>query len=140
MARIEDVLYPPLLWAAPVVPVIVLVVIARDASRAAATPRQAPVVRRSSTQVSGEIETAAGRALRARAASPQSSAHELAQIAWRHEHLRPIVAANPATPLAVLEWLSTHGDAEINAAIAARSTRAAGMQGPASAGPSVSVA
>ncbi|WP_144276245.1 hypothetical protein [Demequina sp. NBRC 110053] len=126
LARIEDVLFPALLWAAPAVPLLILAVIARDARRKVAPPvTGGQGVRRASTLAAAE-DTPASRALAARAQSPRSTEHELAQIAWRHAHLRAAVAANPATPAAVLEWLATHGDPEINAAIAGRASRSPG--------------
>lgn len=58
--------------------------------------------------------------LRARAAAPATTGAELQQLARFHPELRPVIAANPATYDALLEWLAGLGDPEIDAALAAR--------------------
>ncbi|GIG54012.1 variant leucine-rich repeat-containing protein [Demequina activiva] len=121
----EDVRFPVILWLVPLVPIAAIAVLLRD-TRASATPAApaTPTVRRASAfSPDGDraaMTSAAIRVLRERAASPRSSAHELEQLACLHAHLRPVVAANPATPANVLSWLSTLGDVQIDAAIASR--------------------
>ena len=126
LARIEDVRFPFILWLVPLVPIAALVIVLRSGrasvSRAPAEASAAPTVRRASAfAADGDAMTSTAiRVLRERAASPRSSAHELEQLACRHAHLRPVVAANPATSANVLAWLSTLGDSQIDVAIASR--------------------
>ncbi|MFV0634608.1 hypothetical protein [Demequina sp.] len=122
LARFEDVLFPPLVWFTPVVPLLALVVLVRDSRRLAHVPSEPEpvVVRRAPAFREPPTDTAATRALAARAVNPLATGDELARLAWRHESLRPLIAANPSTPSSVLEWLSSLGDASVSAAIAAR--------------------
>lgn len=59
-------------------------------------------------------------AARARAHNPHTAATELAALAYGYPALRAAVAANPATPATVLEWLAKSGDPVVTAAISAR--------------------
>lgn len=58
--------------------------------------------------------------LRAAAADPQTPLAMLADIAYAHESLRPVIAANPSTYDGLLEWLRELGDPEVTAALDAR--------------------
>ncbi|MDN4480400.1 hypothetical protein [Demequina muriae] len=129
LARIEDVRYPPLLWVVPVVPVVILGVLMRDAisrfRRPAAAPEPTARVRRSPAFVppleQGAIrEERAHGMLRARAANPSASPQELASIAYSHPEIRATIAGNPAAPANLLEWLAAVGDTAVHAAISAR--------------------
>jgi len=61
---------------------------------------------------------------RARAHNPYTDPAGLAELAYGYPSLRAVVAANPATPAQVLEWLATTGDTVVAAAIAARGSSA----------------
>ena len=129
LARIEDVRYPPLLWVVPVVPVIILGVLARDAisrsRRLSVEPQPVAHVRRSPAFVP-PLEPGDARddrsygLLRARAANPSASPQELASIAYSHPDIRATIAGNPAAPANLLEWLAAVGDTAVHAAISAR--------------------
>ena len=125
LARIEDVRYPPFLWVLPVIPLVVIGVLIRDAVEASRAPGEAPAptVRRASAFVPGDApdqDPRAQRVLRERAGNPEASPQELASIAYSHPEIRATVAGNPSTPANVLEWLAAVGDASVHAAISAR--------------------
>lgn len=123
LARIEDVRFPVVLWLVPLVPIVAIAIVVRDARafhHSIDAHAAAPLVRRASAFIPDSDAATAVRVLRERAANPRSSAHELEQLACLHAHLRPVVAANPSTTANVLAWLSTHGDPQIDAAIASR--------------------
>jgi hypothetical protein len=126
LARIETVVYPPLLWLLPVIPILVIVALSRDAmagSKTAQSPSFGASVVRATTVL--PHSSAGLRALthleRERAASPSATPQELAHLAYTHPELRPTIAANPTTPANLLEWLASSGDPAITAAIRARS-------------------
>lgn len=136
LAMIGTVRYPPLVWLLPLVPCVILVVLIRDARRVSSSrhdvtvtlvtradddaPRRAAFFPPSDYVVSlGEGGDGSARDV---AADPTATPQELADIAFSRPHLRALVAANPATPANVLEWLASHGDPVVNATIAARST------------------
>lgn len=134
LAMNAAVQYPPLVWLLPLVPVTVMGVLIRDARRGVPQPSvvipDAPVVdpdapRRAAFFPPDEPLVSLGEggdgSARERASDPGASAHELADIAFAYPHLRATIAQNPATPATILEWLASHGDPVINAAIAARS-------------------
>jgi hypothetical protein len=55
-----------------------------------------------------------------RAADPSTPPADLADLAYRHAELRPLVAGNPAAYQGLLEWLGSLGDPVVDAVIAAR--------------------
>jgi hypothetical protein len=55
-----------------------------------------------------------------RAADPDTPAQELADLAAAHAGLRATIALNPATYEGLLDWLRQYGDADVQAALAAR--------------------
>ena len=131
LARLEEVLFPWILWAMPAVPVVAFLVARGRAPQPTSAPAgvPAPVVRRASAfaddpERDAQASTARS-VLRARAQDPRASARELAQLACLHAHLRPVIAANPATPAGVLEWLASHRDPAIDVAISSRRASAA---------------
>lgn len=137
-ARTEGVSHAVVAWMIPAAVLIGLAAVVRDGLRTwrtrhvgARVPaglhgRMGPAPSRTPAYGDGSraAESPASRALRQRAASPRASAQELAQLAYRHPHLRAVVAANPAAPANLLAWLDSHGDPEIRAAIANRRQRA----------------
>lgn len=54
------------------------------------------------------------------ATNPATAPDVLARLAAARPELRPLVAANPATPRPVVEWLATLGDHGVDAALARR--------------------
>jgi hypothetical protein len=59
---------------------------------------------------------------RARAHNPYTDPTDLAELAYGYPMLRAVIAANPATPATVLDWLAETGDPVVIAAISARGT------------------
>ncbi len=140
LAHLQDVRYPSeLVYLLPVVPLLIIGVLVRDAI--AWTPASTPAHVRATSIAEhtdepsraaffppGEVSLDTGEggdgSARARAANPETSPEELAEIAFAHADLRSRVAANPATPSNVLEWLASHGDPVVHAAISARTVKA----------------
>ena len=137
LARIEEVRYPGLLWLLPLVPMIVIGVLLRDAiagpkgraTRAVgrvAPDRDADAPRRAAFFPPTEDLLTVGEGgdgrVRELASDPEATAQELADIAFTRPHLRAAVARNPATPANVLEWLASQGDPVVQAAIVSRSS------------------
>ncbi|MGJ9373571.1 hypothetical protein [Nesterenkonia sp. CF4.4] len=60
----------------------------------------------------------------ARAADPNTPQVQLQMLAGDHPELRPLIAQNPNTYPALLQWLSELGDPAVDAALARRSARA----------------
>jgi hypothetical protein len=136
LAQLEFVRYPPLVWLLPLVPIIIIGVLVRDAIAwqpgATPAPREIPMPqhyteapRRAAFFPPADQSPAAGEGgdgrVRARAVDPGATAQELAEIAFTKPQLRAAVATNPATPANVLDWLASQGDPVVHAAIAARS-------------------
>lgn len=63
---------------------------------------------------------AAGSPLEDQARDPQTDQQTLYRLAADHPDLRPLIASNPNTYPALLEWMGGLGDPVINAALAAR--------------------
>ncbi len=122
LGTVENASYPPLLWVLPLVPLMVIGVLIHDAiAVGAATSGQDPAMSaHEDVSLLEELEVDI-RANGSRVASdPRSSAEDLAEIAYAEPKLRPAVAANPATPASLLEWLSALGDPAVQRAISAR--------------------
>ncbi|WP_284327992.1 hypothetical protein [Demequina litorisediminis] len=133
LASIDSVVYPPFLWLAPLVPLVILGVLIRDAVVSARGETSAPSQRSSSAPVrrASVIPVAAvtpgspsDRMLRMRAADPTASPQELARIAYAHPDMRATVAGNPSTPANLLEWLASVGDPAVHSAISTRTSAA----------------
>ncbi len=123
LATVEDASYPPLLWVLPLVPLMVIGVLIRDAVAvgAAAGVDQDPAMSALGAESFDAIEEDQGfESGQAIAADPATDAEALAEIAYAEPRLRPVVAANPATPANLLEWLSALGDPAVQRAIGAR--------------------
>jgi len=134
LGDVDDVVYPLFIWGLPVVPLIIIGFLVRDAlawqpaadaatilagdEADAGVPRRAaffpPADHPQSADVGG------GGEVRRKAADPDSSPQELAEIAFAHPAARTAVAHNPATPANVLEWLATQDDPAVLSAIGAR--------------------
>ncbi|WP_084125259.1 hypothetical protein [Demequina sp. NBRC 110054] len=124
LATIENASYPPLLWVLPLVPLMVIGVLIHDAvAVGAAHDRSQDPTMSAQGNLSEPVDDAVDDVLRVghtRAADPAATAEDLAEIAYAEPRLRPVVAANPATPASLLEWLSALGDPAVQRAIGAR--------------------
>jgi len=123
LATVENASYPPLLWVLPLVPLMVIGVLIHDAVAAGAAGGGIEEPTMGAQEDSVTVTTATSSAFgaeKALAADPSASAEELAEIAYAEPMLRPVVAANPATPASLLEWLSALGDPAVQRAIGAR--------------------
>ncbi len=139
LARVESAQYLPLVWVLPVVPLLVIGVLARDAvvdrrhhaqpERVSANARPEPGDPLAASTISpaeGSAHVGGGEGSpRALAADSDSTPTQLAEIAMLHPELRATVARNPATPSSVLDWLAGQDDPVVMAAIASRQPRAA---------------
>ncbi|WP_084079376.1 hypothetical protein [Demequina sp. NBRC 110057] len=125
LASIETVVYPSLVWLTPLVPLAILAVMLRDAWVAPPAAPASAVVRRTSLIPVHQATpgSASDRLLRSRAADPTATPAELARIAYAHPDMRATIAANPASPASLLEWLASVGDPAVHSAISTR-TRA----------------
>jgi hypothetical protein len=141
LARVQAVNYPPLLWALPLLPLLIIGVLVKDAvaaRRESSQPAHATAIARPDDErlfaapsgVPAELVTESGgggeESARLRAASAHVSPNELAHMAINHPELRPIIAVNPLTPVSVLEWLVQRGSPEATSALAARTAGASG--------------
>ncbi len=128
LARIENVQYPVFIWVLPVIPMVVIGILARDAYIAAQstidTSTEPVGVRRASAFPAGQESSTEYvlHMLRERAANPKASPQELASIAYMNPSIRATIAGNPAAPASLLEWLASVGDSSVQAAISARAT------------------
>ncbi|WP_062205545.1 hypothetical protein [Demequina salsinemoris] len=125
LATIEEASYPPLLWVLPLVPLMVIGVLIRDALAVGAAERRDrdPAMSAQGDSSAPIVDDAVDETLHeghALAADPTARAEDLAEIAYAEPTLRPVVAANPATPASLLEWLSSLGDPAVQRAIGAR--------------------
>ncbi len=135
LARVQAVNYPPLLWALPLLPLLVIGVLVKDAVAARREPVQpahATAIARpdaehllaASVEVPARLITESGRggeeSARVRASSAHVSPNELAHMAINFPELRPIIARNPLTPVSVLEWLAQQDSPEAISALEAR--------------------
>ena len=134
LARVQAVNYPPVMWVLPILPLLVIGVLYKDAvsaRRAAEQPERATAIARpthepslaaTDTAPAGLTEPLRGGEGTARdlASSPYATANELAHIAINNPELRPQLARNPMTPRSVLKFLAQQGDPEVHAALQAR--------------------
>ncbi|NNU28413.1 hypothetical protein [Isoptericola sediminis] len=82
---------------------------------------QAEATRAESTQMMSPVADApAGSWTAEQAMDPHTPLEQLAQIVQEAPHLRPHVAANPATYPALLDWLGALGDPAVDAALRSR--------------------
>ncbi|WNM24673.1 hypothetical protein RN607_00845 [Demequina capsici] len=123
LSTIENASYPPLLWVLPLVPLMVIAVLIRDAL-VGGTGRRRDGFDAMGAQVDGSESSqtftttiGTGEVL---ASDPEASPEQLAEIAYAQPTLRPVVAANPSTPASLLEWLAALGDPAVQRAIGAR--------------------
>ena len=136
LAHVDDVRYPFVVWALPVVPLIIIGVLVRDAvawqplghATSASLEHQADAGAPSRPAFfppadhPQSAEGGGGGEVRRKAADPHATPQDLAQIAFAHPQVRATVAINPATPANVLEWLASQEDPRAVAAIGAYST------------------
>lgn len=132
LARVQAVNYPPLMWLLPILPLLVIGVLLKDAvaaRRFLPQPERATAIARPDSerplvalaQAPAEIATPRGQgdegSERALASSPYATPNELATMAINNPELRPIIARNPLTPLSVLHWLAQQGEPAAIAAL-----------------------
>lgn len=139
LAWVDKDQYPPLTWVLILLPLGIIGVLLRDAL---AARRDAPQAERTSANArpddshplatgvfvpsaapSTPGEGAAGLpdvADAALASNPWAGGEELARLAVNRPDLRATIAANPATPAAVVAWLATSSDPAIAQAIGNR--------------------
>ncbi|WP_084075392.1 hypothetical protein [Demequina sp. NBRC 110052] len=129
LAGVESASYPPLLWILPLVPLMVIGVLIRDAvvGGTAAAPQSSTAMGAQGehemrvTELLGPAPGDSGVGIgRALAADPHASPEQLAELAYAQPVLRPLVASNPATPANLLEWLASLGDPDVQRAIGTR--------------------
>ena len=127
LARVQAITYPPLMWMLPILPLLVIGVLVKDAvaarpgfdqpvhataiarpdaERPLAASAEAPAVPTRGSARGGEGSA------RSRAASPYASPNELAHLAINHPELHALIARNPLTPESVVQWLAQQGSAE----------------------------
>jgi len=125
LVRVQAVNYPPFMWALPVLPLLVIGVLGRDAitaRRASAQPEHATAIARpddvrplaAPTEAPAVLSSEASRgdegsALRM-ASSLDTTPNQLAHMAINYPELRPVIACNPLTPRSVLQWLAQQGE------------------------------
>jgi hypothetical protein len=134
LARVQAVNYPPLMWVLPILPLLVIGVLLRDAVSARQATRQ-PVHATAIARPQDELPLAAAEVAPASAlesnrggegsardvaASHTARPNELARIAIDHPELRATIARNPLTPQSVLDWLSQQDDPAVAEALRER--------------------
>ena len=135
LARVEAGNYPPLMWILPVLPLLIIGVLVKDAvaarrvshqpERATAIARpdaERPLAASAEAPVVLTTEPARGGegSARSRVSSPSVTPNELAHMAINNPELRPAIARNPLTPESVLQWLAQQGTREAIEALSAR--------------------
>jgi hypothetical protein len=135
LARVPAVHYPPLMWVLPVLPLLIIGVLGKDAvaaRRVSPLPEHATAIARPGGEPApvalGEAPTPAttepgkggGEPARLLASSAHVTPNELAHMAINNPELRPVIALNPLTPVSVLQWLAQQGSPEAIGALDAR--------------------
>lgn len=134
LARVQAVNYPPLMWVLPILPLLVIGVLCKDAvaaRRATGQPEHVTAIARPVDErplaapapapaVAPEPSRGGDGSAREVAESLTASENQLALIAINHPALRPLVARNPRTPQSVLDWLAQQGDIAVAEALRAR--------------------
>ena len=134
LARVQEVNYPPLMWTLPILPLLIIGVLCKDAvaarrvssqtvhataiarpdaERPLAAPEEAPAMAQEPFR-SGEGSA------HALVTSAHVTPNQLAHMAINNPELRPLIARNPLTPPSVLEWLAEGGSPEAASAIEQR--------------------
>jgi len=134
LARVQAVNYPPAMWVLPILPLLIIGVLGKDAvtaRRATAQPVHATAIARPDVErplaalveapaLGLESQQGGEGTAREIAGSPYATPNELAHIAINHPDLRPVVALNPMTPPSVLEWLAQQGSPQVLEALRSR--------------------
>jgi hypothetical protein len=138
LARVQAVNYPPMMWALPILPLLIIGVLCKDAvsaRRETTQPARVTAIARPDDErpLAAQAEAPAVLYEQAKggegsaqttASSPFATPNELAFIAINYPELRAAVARNPLTPVSVLEWLSQQGGPEVAEALRSRSPQA----------------
>ncbi|WP_156160755.1 hypothetical protein [Demequina soli] len=114
---------PPVVLVLPLVPLAIIAVIVRRLVHDARHPLEpVPSVATAyrTDPAPAPFGAAGAGAARLLAASPYATGIELSELAYAHPELRPAIAANPATPANLLQWLTEQGEPAVLAAISAR--------------------
>jgi hypothetical protein len=134
LAGVQAVNYPPAMWVLPILPLLIIGVLCKDAvaaSRASSQPERMTAISRPDVEQpfaalaeapaqddqSGQGGEGTPRAL---AASPDATPNELAHMAINFPELRATIARNPLTPQSVLDWLAQQGSVEVTEALRSR--------------------
>jgi len=134
LARVQAVNYPPAMWILPILPLLIIGVLGKDAvtaRRATAQPVHATAIARPDVErplaalveapaLGLESQQGGEGTARDIAGSPYATPNELAHIAINNPELRPMIARNPMTPGSVLEWLAQQGSPEVLEALRTR--------------------
>lgn len=115
--HVVNVALPPVVLALPLVPLAVGVVLARDAWADARARRGPAGTHRQRVAPFGAPGMGTDWML---AGSPYATAAELADLAHARPELRPAIAANPAAPASLLQWLADQGEPAVLEAISSR--------------------
>ncbi|MGC4174188.1 hypothetical protein [Demequina sp.] len=130
LARVQAVNYPPAMWALPILPLLIIGVLGKDAvaaRRASHQPAHETAISRpdgerplAALAVAHESRQGGEGSPQHLASSPDVTPNELAHIAINHPDLRPAVARNPLTPPSVLTWLAQQDDPGVAKALESR--------------------
>jgi len=134
LARVQAVNYPPLMWVLPILPLLVIGALCKDAvsaRQASAQPERATAIARPNdgrpiaapgmapATAPGHVRSGEGSAFEI-ASSYDATPNDLASIAINYPELRAVVARNPLTPSSVLDWLAQQADPAVDAALRER--------------------
>lgn len=122
LSSLSTVTYPPFMWLLPVVPCVIGAVVVSDSHRGPGEGSRT-AERTDSNAVVAIPATAHGIDVDVfeLAHDPHADPSALARVAFAHPEARAVVAANPATPANLLEWLAAVGDPAVVDTISQRS-------------------
>ena len=134
LARVQAVNYPPLMWLLPILPLLVIGVLLKDAvtaRRATAQPERVTAIARPDDEwplaapgTASAVHLQQSRdgegSARELVSSLDVTPNQLAHFAINYPELRPAIARNPLTPESVIAWLGQQGDPRVLAAIRER--------------------
>jgi len=138
LAGMQAVNYPPAMWILPILPLLIIGVLGKDAvaaRRASSKPERATAIARPDVErpfaalveapaFAGQSGQGGEGSARDLAASPYATPNELAHMAINHPELRAVIARNPMTPQSVLDWLAQQGSVEVAEALRSRGAAA----------------
>jgi len=139
LARVQEADSVPLMWVVPILPLLVIGVLLKDAvtaRRASGQPERVTAIARPGDEwplaAPGSASAVHLQQSRDGEGSPRElvgsldvTPNQLAHFAINYPELRAVIARNPLTPDSVIEWLGQQGDPEVIAAIQSRHPAAA---------------